>query len=112
VWLLLNHYIVHIAKRLVIFAPNFAEKSPFLSAAWLAALCPLCRLPFKWVQWWPPQPMARTACCLSTNEFFSGNRAVVFVEMACASEVRLARATTVLSLWLMTSTTHLMTLVT
>jgi hypothetical protein len=24
---------VHIAKRLVIFAPNFAEKSPFLSAA-------------------------------------------------------------------------------
>jgi hypothetical protein len=25
-------YIVYIAKRLVIFAPNFAEKSPFLDA--------------------------------------------------------------------------------
>jgi hypothetical protein len=29
---LLDHYIVYIAKRLVVFAPNFAEKSPFLKA--------------------------------------------------------------------------------
>jgi hypothetical protein len=29
---LLDHYIVYIAKRLVIFAPNFTEKSPFLNA--------------------------------------------------------------------------------
>jgi hypothetical protein len=29
---LLDHYIVYIAKRLVIFAPKFTEKSPFLNA--------------------------------------------------------------------------------
>jgi hypothetical protein len=29
---LLDHYIVYIAKRLVVFAPKFAEKSPFLNA--------------------------------------------------------------------------------
>jgi hypothetical protein len=29
---LLDHYIVYIAKRLVIFAPKFAKKSPFLNA--------------------------------------------------------------------------------
>jgi hypothetical protein len=29
---LLDHYIVYIAKRLVIFAPKFAEKSPILNA--------------------------------------------------------------------------------
>jgi hypothetical protein len=44
--------------------------------------------------------------------FFSGNRAVVFVEMACASELLLEQLLSCLSLWLMTSTTHLMTLVT
>jgi hypothetical protein len=29
---LLDHYIVYIAKRLVVFAPKFTEKSPFLNA--------------------------------------------------------------------------------
>ena len=36
---------------------------------WRAALCRLCRFPFKRVQQWPSMPMARIACCFSTNEF-------------------------------------------
>ena len=36
---LLDHYIVYIAKRLVVFAPKFAEKSPFWMHDWRAALC-------------------------------------------------------------------------
>jgi hypothetical protein len=40
VLLLLSHYIVYMAKRLAGFAPNCAEKSPFLNARdWRLALC-------------------------------------------------------------------------
>jgi hypothetical protein len=37
----LNHYIVYMSKRVVVFAPNCAKKSPFLHA-WLATPFSLC----------------------------------------------------------------------
>ena len=68
-----------------------------------------CRFPFKWVHWWPSMPMARIACCFSTNEFLLE---IVRLHLwrwfmrasSCSSGYCLV--------FVLTSTPHLMTLVT
>jgi hypothetical protein len=62
--------IVYIAKKSDHFCSQIhREKSIFECTIGHAALCQLCHFPFKWVQQWPSMPMARIACCFSTNEF-------------------------------------------
>jgi hypothetical protein len=73
------------------------------------ALCRLCHFSFKWVQQWPSMPMARIACCFSTNGFL--------LEIVRLHLWRwFTRASSCLSsyclVFVLTSTTHLMTLVT
>jgi hypothetical protein len=55
------------------------------------AFCRLCHFPFKRVQRWPSMPMAMIACCFSTNELFTRNSMVVFVEMVYESKLLLER---------------------
>jgi hypothetical protein len=68
-----------------------------------------CHFPFKQVQWWPSMPMARIACCSITNEFLLETVLLYlwrwFMQaISCWSDYCLV--------FVLTSTTHLMTLVT
>jgi hypothetical protein len=54
-------------------------------------------------------PMAMIACCFSTNEFFTRNSTVVFVEMVNESKLLLERLHCLV--FVLMSTTHLMTLI-
>jgi hypothetical protein len=68
-----------------------------------------CRFPFKQVQWWPSMPMARISCCSITYEFLLETVLLYLWRWftrasSCSSDYCLV--------FVLTSTTHLMTLVT
>jgi hypothetical protein len=82
--------IVFIAKRLVIFVPKFAEKSPFLNP-WLARGA-LSAVVFPSNEYNNGHPCLQQGLLVVIIPMsFTRNSTVVFVEMAYASELLLER---------------------